>query len=203
MAYYKVRKKSYSMVNKVSTKLGWIEKAMMLIPGYRGYKKRELLREDDRLLRGYVADVLRQASQLLLQAQNELVQMMGFQAQMMLQQPGNPLQTISFLQQRIYSLSSQVEHAEAGYSPSFDRLKVKEEELQKLLEIDNKLIGFANVILETSKIILNQVRSSRTFDPRLTVTIQESLGELEKILAERRRFLHGSATITSEPSSGQ
>jgi len=185
----------------MSTKLGWIEKAMMLIPGYRGYKKRELLREDDRLLRGYIADILRQASQLLLQVQNELVQMMGFQAQMMLQQPGNPLQVISFLQQRIYSLAGQVEHVEAGYSPSFDRLKVKEEELNKLLEIDNKLIGFSNVILETAKIIVNQIRASRSFDPRLTITIQESLGELEKILAERRRFLHGSEALASGSSS--
>ena len=185
----------------MSARLGWIEKAMMLVPGYRGYKKRELLREDDRIIRGYVADVLRQASQLLLQAQNELVQALGFQAQMMLQQPGNPLSTLSLLQQRIYSLSAQVEHAEAGYSPSFDRLKVREEELQKLLEIDNNMIGFANVILETAKIILNQVRSTRSFDQRLVITIQESLGELERILAERRRFLHGSGEVAGQGAS--
>ncbi len=179
----------------MSAKLGWIEKAMMLVPGYRGYKKRELLREDDRIIRSYIADILRQAGQILLQTQNELVQMYGFQAQMMLQQPGNPLQAINLLQQRLHSLAAQVEHVEAGYSPSFDRLKVKEEELQKLQEIDNKMIGFANVILETAKMIQNQLRATRSFDPRLVYTIQESINELENILAERRRFLHGSSEV--------
>ncbi len=179
----------------MSAKLGWIEKAMMLVPGYRGYKKRELLREDDRIIRQYVADVLRQASQALQQAVSELVQALGFQAQMMLQQPGNPLQTLNWLQQRIYSVAGMVEHVEAGYSPSFDRLKVREEELRKLMEIDNGMIGFANVILETAKTILQQVRQSRSFDTRLIMTIQQSLDEIERILAERRRFLHGSAAL--------
>jgi len=179
----------------VSVRLGWIEKAMMLVPGYRGYKKRELLREDDRLLRGYVADILRQASQTLQQAAQELVNSLGFQAQMMLQQPGNPISVLNELSSRLYNLAAQVEHQEAGYSPSFDRVKVGEEELRKLLEIDNAMIGFANVILETAKIILNQVRTSRWYDTRLIVTIQQSADEIERIIGERRRFLRGGEAV--------
>ncbi|MEB3861159.1 MAG: hypothetical protein GSR84_02940 [Desulfurococcales archaeon] len=185
----------------MSARLGWIEKAMMLVPGYRGYKKRELLREDDRILRRYVADVLRQASNTLQQAANEMVQALGFQAQYMLQQPGNPLQTLNTMQQRIYNIAARVEHLEAGYSPSFDRLKVKEEELQKLLEIDNGMIGFANAILETAKAILAQVRSYRSFDPRYIQTLQESLDSLEAIVEERRRFLHGGQEVTGGPQA--
>ncbi|MEB3789087.1 MAG: hypothetical protein GSR72_04265 [Desulfurococcales archaeon] len=179
----------------MSARLGWIEKAMMLVPGYRGYKKRELLREDDRLLRRYVADLLRDASNTLRQASSELVQLHGVQAQMMLQQPGNPVQILNWLTQRIYDVAGQIEHLEAGYSPSFDRIKVKEEELERLLEIDNQLIGYSNVISETSKIILGQIRSSRGFDPRYLYTIQQSLDALERIIAERRRFLHGSESL--------
>lgn len=182
----------------MSARLGWLERAMMLVPGYRGYKKRELLREDDRLIREYVARTLREASNTLQQALSEMVQLLGFQAQLMLQQPGNPVSTLEQLRQRITSLAAQIEHSEAGYQPSFDRLKVGEEELSRLKEIDNRMIGYANVILETSKIILSQVRQYRSFDPRYTLTIQESLDKLESILAERRRFLHGSATVTGQ-----
>ena len=180
----------------MSVRLGWIEKAMMLIPGYRGYKKREMLREDDKLLRTYVADILRQASQTLQQAANELVQALGFQAQMLLQQPGNPISTLNQLASRLYNLAGHVEHQEAGYAPSFNRLKVKEEELQKLLEIDNAMIGYANVILETAKNILSQVRAQRWFDTRLIATLLQSADEIERIVAERRRFLHGGEAVT-------
>lgn len=185
----------------MSKKLGWMEKAMMLIPGYRGYKKRELLREDDRILRRYVADLLRDASNRLQQAMAEIVQLYGVQAQQMLQQPGNPLSTLEWLRQRIYSLATQIEHAEAGYQPSFDRLKVKEDELEKLKEIDNEMIGYAQVIAETVKLIQSQIRQQRTFDPRYTITIQQALDELERILGERRRFLHGSEAIGA-PAGG-
>ncbi len=179
----------------MSVQLGWIEKAMMLIPGYRGYKKRELLREDDRLVRRYIADLLRESSQNLRQAVSELVQMLGFQAQYMLQQPYNPIQTLNMLSQQIYDLAGQIEHLEAGYSPSFDRLKVKEEELKKLLELDNGLIGYANVISETAKLILQQIRTLRQFDTRYILTLQQSIGELQKLIGERRRFLHGSTMV--------
>jgi len=179
----------------MSVRLGWIEKAMMLIPGYRGYKKRELLREDDKILRTYVADILRQASQILQQAAQELVNALGFQAQMILQQPGNPITSLNMLSQRLYNLAAMVEHQEAGFSPAMSRLKMDEPELKKLLEIDNSLIGYANVILETAKNILDQVRASRWFDTRLIITLHQSADEIERIIAERRRFIHGGEAV--------
>jgi len=179
----------------LSKRLGWLERAAMLIPGYRGYKKRELLRDDDRRLRAYVADVLRQASQLLQQAASELTGRLGPQAMMWLQTPGNPIEALNSAAARAYNVASYIEHLEEGYSPSFDPLKVKEEELERLLEIDNAMIGYANVVLETARIILGQVRGQGYYDLRLLATIHQSLDELEKIAGERRRFLHGGATV--------
>ncbi len=179
----------------MSKRLGWLEKAAMLIPGYRGYKKRELLRDDDKRLRSYVADVLRQAASTIQQASSELVARLGPQAMAWLQAPGNPVESLNNTATRIYNVASFIEHLEAGYSPSFNPLKVKEEELEKVLEIDNAMIGFAHVILETAKNILTQVRSQGYYDLRLLTTIHSSLDELERIAAERRRFLHGSQEV--------
>ncbi|MCS7374603.1 MAG: hypothetical protein NDF56_06470 [archaeon GB-1845-036] len=53
------------MVIFTSKKLTWIEKLETIIPGFSGYKKRELLREDDRLIRSYVADMLSEAREIL------------------------------------------------------------------------------------------------------------------------------------------
>ncbi len=178
----------------MSARLGWIEKAMSLIPGYRGYKQRELLREDDRLVRRFVADTLRSAANTLRTAMNELYTLLGSQYSLYLaQNPANPVAILENIAQRALSLADQIEHAEMGYSPSFDRLKIQQQELQHLLEIDNKMIGYAKVVEETARQILDQVRRTRWYDTRLIITLNQSLDELEKILAERRRFLHGEA----------
>ncbi len=181
----------------MSIRLGWIEKAAMLIPGYRGYKKRENLREDDRLVRKYVADILRQAAANLQEALREISNRLGSQLMVITQYPGNPLQLLDDAARRILAEANQVEHAEMGYSPSFSRLKVKEEELRRLLEIDNAMIGYANVILEVSKQILQSARSTGWFDTRLLTTLLDSINEIGKIMAERRRFLHGGEAVRS------
>ncbi|MCE4625334.1 MAG: hypothetical protein F7C35_05665 [Desulfurococcales archaeon] len=180
----------------MSTRLGWIEKAMMLVPGYRGYKKRELLREDDRLIRRYVADLLREASSNLQKAVSEITQKLGSQLVNITQIPGNPIQQLEAVASRLYSIAGEVEHLEMGYQPKFDRLTVEEPELRKLMEIDNAMIGYANVIKETSKQILDQARAQGWFDTRLIITILQSLDEIEKIISERRRFLHGGEPVT-------
>ena len=179
----------------MAARLGWIEKAMTLVPGYRGYKQRELLREDDRLIRRFVADTLRSASTILRQAQEELKTRLGPSLLNIVQMPGNPLALLEGASQRALSLASQIEHAEMGYSPSFDRLKVQQQELQKLLNIDNAMIGYAKVVEETAKNVLSQVRASGYYNPQLIMTLHQSMDELEKILAERRRFLHGGGAI--------
>ena len=181
----------------MSVRLGWIEKAMMLVPGYRGYKRRELLREDDRLIRKYVADVLREAAMVLRRAMNELSQRYGSNLIMVTQVPNNPIEVLENASRRIEALATRVEHLEMGYSPSFDRLKVKEDELRRLLEIDNSMIGYANVLLETARQIAGQIRQSGWFDTRLIVTVLQSLEEIERIIEERRRFLHGSEPVRS------
>lgn len=181
----------------MSKRLGWLEKAAMLIPGYRGYKKRELLRDDDKRLRSYVADVLREASSLLQQASSELTRRLGPQAMAWLQTPGNPIEALNQTAQRLYSVASFIEHLEMGYSPSFNPLKVKEEELEHVLELDNSMIGFANVVLETAKIIFSQVQGQGYYDMRLLTTIHQSLNELERIANERRRYLHGAGELPS------
>ena len=184
----------------MSKRLGWLEKAAMLIPGYRGYKKRELLRDDDKRLRTYVADVLREANNLLQQASNEMTRKLGPQALSWLQMPGNPIEALNQTAQRLYNVASFIEHLEMGYSPSFNPLKIKEEELERVLEIDNAMIGFANVILETAKTILGQVQAQGYYDMRLLTTIHQSLNELERIANERRRYLHGAGELPAPRS---
>ena len=187
----------------MTRRLGWIERLMSLAPLYHGYKRRELLREDDRIVRGHVADVLREASAALQRAAEEAARRLGPRAAMVLQQPGNPIQVLTSLSRRAYTLAGLVEHLEAGYSPGWSRVKVKEEDLAAVLENDNAMIGFSHVVLEASKKILGEVRASGWFDTRLNITVTESLDRLEELAERRRRLLHGGSGLSggSSPSS--
>ncbi len=185
----------------MTKRLGWIERLMSLTPVYHGYKRRELLREDDRIVRGHVADVLREASTVLQRAAEEAARRLGPRATMVLQQPGNPIQLLSDLSRRAYTLAGLVEHLEAGYSPGWSRIKIKEEDLAAVLENDNAMIGFSHVVLETSKKILGEVRASGWFDTRLNITLTESLDRLEELVEQRRRLLHGGPQLGSPASS--
>ncbi len=182
----------------MSARMGWIERLMSLVPVYHGYKRRENLREDDRIVRAHVADVLREAAKNLQVAGEEAARRLGPSAWSVLQTPGNPIEVLGHASRRAYSLAGLVEHLEAGYSPGWGRLKVKEEDLEKIIEIDNAMIGFSNVVLETSKRVLAEVREKGWFDTRLIVTITESLDEVERIVEERRRLLHGSGELASQ-----
>ncbi len=179
----------------MSLRLGWLEKLAMLVPGYRGYKRRELLREDDAILRRYVADKLREASKMLQDAAEELARRLGGQAVWLLQQPGNPVQALNDYARKLYTLAGLVENLELGYSPSFSRIKVQEEELRKLMEIDNRMVGYTSVALETARIILGQARGQGWFDVRLLQTIGETVTSIESVVEERRRFLHGGGAV--------
>ncbi|MEM2813104.1 MAG: hypothetical protein QXO74_02815, partial [Candidatus Methanomethylicia archaeon] len=49
----------------MSKKFTWLEKLELYVPGFSGYKKRELIREDDRLLRNYLVKLLTDAKNYL------------------------------------------------------------------------------------------------------------------------------------------
>jgi len=155
------------------------EKLELLIPGFHGYKKKELLREDDRLVRGKVADTLAQAKR-------ELERALQRCAMVNCQQ----LMAIEGMRKKLMMLESRIRHAEAGYRGYFDRIKFKEKELEKLLEYDAKMIELAEEILNKARTLNGQITNPQALGVAV-LNLDDKLVNFEEVLSQRMSFAAG------------
>lgn len=114
-----------------------LEKLESLIPGFRGYKQRELIREDDALVRRKIASILDDA-RVKVERLISNVKKKNISAALRLDD----------LRLELMKASQMIKHASYGYSGLFDRVKIEEKQLQMLLEYDYKLVTEASKIME-------------------------------------------------------
>jgi hypothetical protein len=100
------------------------------IPGYKGYKDKELRREADALLRDHLA---KQLSQQLSRAEDVTNQMLTGPGLSQLSEMGKG-------NGRLQTLIDKVKTAAQGYAGFFDAVKVKEEELDRLYGFDERMV---------------------------------------------------------------
>jgi hypothetical protein len=115
---------------------GGLERLMAKIPGYSGYKEKELRREADKLLRTTVAAKLGDQRQRLSELQVQLISQAQIEYVDDLERAGMKLQL----------LTDRIKTASYGYAGLFDAVKVKEEELDALYEFDNEMLDFVDEI---------------------------------------------------------
>jgi hypothetical protein len=116
----------------VSAHLGGLESLVGKIPGYKGYKDKELRREADKILRMEVADKFDDQRKRLTELQTELVSTAQLEFVDDLERAVSKLQL----------LIDRIKTATYGYAGLFDAVKVKEEQLDALYEFDNKMLLF-------------------------------------------------------------
>jgi hypothetical protein len=114
----------------VNASLGGFEGLANKIPGYKGYKEKELRREADKLLRMQVARNLDDQRRRLSELQMQLISQAQIEYVDDLERAGMKLQL----------LIDRVKTASYGYAGLFDAVKVKEEQLDALYDFDNQLI---------------------------------------------------------------
>ena len=114
----------------ISDHMGWFEKLTTKIPGYSGYKEKEMRREADMLLREHLA---KQLGEQLGRAEDVTGQMLTGPGLMQLDDMGKG-------NTRLQTLIDKVKTAAQGYAGFLDAVKVKEDELDILYEFDNQML---------------------------------------------------------------
>ena len=114
----------------VSDHLGRFEELVAKIPGYKGYKEKELRREADILLRDQIARAL---SAQLGKAEDVTSQMLTGPGLSQLNEMGKG-------NTRLQTLIDKVKTAAQGYAGFFDAIKIKEDELDALYEFDHQML---------------------------------------------------------------
>jgi len=112
-----------------------LEKLINKIPGYGGYKEKEMRRDADKLLRDHIYGVLTEQRRRIEDIQGNLgVEFIEF------------VEKIGQSRRRLQTLADTVHTAAAGYTGMFDAVRVKEDQLDALYNFDNGLLAEADAI---------------------------------------------------------
>ena len=116
--------------------LGGFEKLTSKIPGYHGYKEKELRREADKLLRVELADKFDDQRKRLSGLQQELISQALIEF----------LDDLERAAMKLQLLIDRIKTASYGYAGLFDAIKVKEEQLDALYDFDNQMLDFVDEV---------------------------------------------------------
>jgi hypothetical protein len=117
----------------------FLEKLADAVPGLKGYREKESRRDTDKRFRDYLADRIDRARGSLDETKRTLVN----------QGKLDGLAELERLSQKMIKAANQIRHASYGYSGFFDQVKIKENELDRLYQLDLSMLSDVEA-LETS-----------------------------------------------------
>ncbi len=120
------------LYKRVSDARTGLEKLLGQIPGYKGYKEKEMRRESDKLLREAVASRMAVHRRRMEDLQRQLISAGRF----------DYLDDLGVAITQLQTFIDRVRRATYGYSGLFDAVRVREEELDRLYDFDQQLLGY-------------------------------------------------------------
>lgn len=167
---------------KVKSETRIVEKIAMLVPGFRGYKLKELRREADRLVRNYLYQQLTLSKEDLKLVFQRLVE--------------NKLTEVwtdvDRLITNLDTVASEINHASYGYSGFFDAIKAQEKNLDAMLDYDTKLVDNVGSLDVKVKQFKNDVLDGRFENTRTHLKeVRAAVDLLDKLYNERKNVILG------------
>ena len=153
-----------------------LERLMNSVPGFKGYRERDLRRDADRLQREHISARLEDGKKALNQIAAALTR-------------GGDLDVINDVEtarKRIDKVANRIRYAERGYSGFFDAVKVDETILAKVYAFDMGLVEDVDGIRAAAS------AASGASDARAAV--QDLIGRIDALdarLSERENVLRG------------
>ena len=126
-----------------------LEKIMLVIPGFRGYKAKEQRREADKIVRDYV-------SARLQDARNMLQDVYAIVAENKASEASQPIDRLMAILDRV---SEKVHHASYGYAGFFDATKIDEDDLDRMIGFDTQLVDGAKGLAQRVQAFKDEVQA--------------------------------------------
>jgi hypothetical protein len=155
-----------------------LEKLELAIPGYRGYKEKELRREADRLIRQHLLDRLRPAHRNL----KSVMPAIAASGDPNLAQLYNQVQAV------FDRVIAKLRAASYGYSGFFDAVKIREAELDRMLEFD---WGLVEAVDRIARAVDSVVKSEPGKLAEALAALRGELLSFEDLLAKREEVVRG------------
>jgi hypothetical protein len=158
------------------------ERIAAFIPGFRGYKEKEIRRESDRLLRNHLYLKLSTSKNDLRAISQKFADRRYFDVMV----------DMDRLLAKMDRIVEKVNHASYGYSGFFDAVKVKEENLDRMIDFDNKLLESVDGLSAEIDGFKVDLASGNTSDLKTKVQkVTDKLESLEDTFDKREEVILG------------
>ena len=160
------------------------ERIAAFIPGFRGYKEKEIRRESDRLIRNHLYLKLSTEKNDLREISQKLADRRYFDV----------LTDMDRLLAKMDRVVEKVNHASYGYSGFFDAVKVKEDSLDRMIDFDNKLMDGVNALATEIDAFKADLASGNTSNLKTRVqNVTDKLESLEDTFDQRNEVIMGAS----------
>jgi len=171
-----------SPLEKIQSSEKPLERLMLIIPGFRGYKLREQRREADRIVRDYIYRALEHSRDDLMSCFQSLNDAKASE----LIEPTNRLIA------KLDTVAEEINRASYGYSGFFDSIKVEEPELDNMLAYDTQLMDLVRKINDIITGFKNDLSQGKLENARTTQqSLEGSIDTLESAFEQRKAVIEG------------
>jgi len=168
--------------SKAKSQMRLSERIATFIPGFRGYKEKELRRESDKLIRNHLNLNLSTLKTDLKTAAQQLSDRRYLDI----------LTDMDRLVAKMDRIVEKVNHASYGYTGFFDVVKVKEENLDRMLTFDAELIDKVNSLATEITAFKAELSSGETKNLKTKIqNLTDKLADFEEAFDKRAEAILG------------
>jgi hypothetical protein len=158
------------------------ERIAAALPGFRGYKEKELRRESDKLVR----------NNLYLKLTKDKDDVRVISQKIADKRYMDVLTDIDRLTAKMDRITEKVNHASYGYAGFYDIIKVKEENLDQMITFDNQLLDEVNALTASIEDLKTQLLSNNFANLKDKIqTIADKFELLEDTFDKREQVILG------------
>ena len=164
------------LYEKAREEMALQERILAELPGFKGYKEKEMRRETDKLIRNHLY-------RKLSEARNDLKDVFQQLSERRLHEV---LTDMDRLIMRFDRVAEKINHASYGYAGFFNILKIREGKLDEMIAFDSRLIDHVKKILDETTVFKGEVMKNELERVREHIQkLSTSLESLEEKFDER------------------
>ncbi len=173
---------SSDVLSKVKGQMNLFERIAAFVPGFHGYKEKEIRRESDRLIRNH----------LYMKLQVERTDLRDLEQKLTDRRYFDVLTDMDRLVAKMDRVVEKINHASYGYSGFFDAVKVREDNLDNMIAFDNKLLDGINALTVEIDGFKADLSGGATSNLKTRVqNVTEKLESLENTFDQRNEVIMG------------
>jgi len=171
-----------NVLSKVQGQMNLPERIAAFVPGFHGYKEKEIRRESDKLIRNHLTMKLEIERTDLRDLEQKLADRRYFDV----------LTDLDRLVAKMDRVVEKINHASYGYSGFFDAVKVREDSLDNMIAFDNKLLDGINALTTEIDAFKADLASGATSNLKTRVqNVTDKLESLENTFDQRNEVIMG------------